>query len=507
MKTGIDLGTTYSLISHVGHDGRAILLPDHSNKDIFATPSVVHIEENTALVGHLVEMLMEEKPDMKVLRFFKRNFGIDKPFFYDSNNHGWYPEAISALLLKKLRFDAEHFSGGNIDGTVITVPAHFNDLQRKSVINAAALADLPLLGLVEEPVAAALHYGVSHKSHDQVLVVYDLGGGTFDVTVLSLDDKGVYVLAKDGHTELGGKEFDEKIGEFIIDRFMRVTGSEPELNAYTLLQLRKISEEIKIELSLPHVNYLKKSVLLDNRAIELIINRRDFEKSIHEAIEQTIAITMRCLDEAGLKEENIDALLLVGGSSMIPYIRERMRKIFTGGHQKIFYHEPMKAVAYGAGIHACQLSGDAEKYDLPPEFRGITGYNIGIRTINPVTRKVEVDVLIKKSMPLPARAKRTYYTTKAEQNRIVLDVVQMREKDNLIQVGKLMVGPLPNPSLNYAVEVTLENTEDGIITVSAYDPNTGVELEQSFNNNPEDMGYLVGQHKLVQETIINNLGI
>jgi len=356
-------------------------------------------------------------------------------------------------------------------------------------------------------VAAALHYGVSSHAHDQVLVVYDLGGGTFDVTVLSLDKNGVYVLAKDGHTELGGKEFDEKVGEFILWQFRRVTGKDPELNAFTLLQLRKISEDIKIELSLPHVHFLKKNVLLNNQSIELIINRKDFENSIKEAIEETIVITMRCLDDAGLREEDIDALLLVGGSSMIPYIRERMRKIFTGGHQKIFFHEPMKAVAYGAAIHACQLSGEAEKYDLPPEFRGITGYNIGIRTIDPVTRRVEIDALVKKNMPLPAKAKRTYYTTSENQKRIVLDVVQFREKDNLMPVGKMVIGPLPNPRINYAVEVTLQNTENGIIQVNAYDPNTGVELEQQFNNSPEDMGYLLAQHRMVQDTIINNLGM
>lgn len=506
MKVGIDLGTTYSLISRLGPDGKPILIPDHSDKDIFATPSAAYITQGNAIIGSLVDTLLEQNPELPVLRFFKRKFGTGEPVYFDKSQNAWHAESLGALVLKKLQFDAESYTGSRIENAVITVPAHFNDLQRKGVIHAAAMADMPVLGLVEEPVAAALHYGILHSSHGQVLLVYDLGGGTFDATVLSLDEKGVYVLAKDGLTELGGKEFDECVAAFVLEQFERTMGHTPELNAFTLLQLRRISEEIKIELSLPNVTFLRKTVLLGYQAIDITLNRKEFEKAIHESIEQTIAITLRCLDAAGLKEKDIDALLLVGGSSMIPYIRERLRKLFPDQKQKIFFHEPMKAVAYGASLHASQLSGDAAQFNIPPEFKGITGYHVGIKTLNPRTGRTEIDTLIKKNMPLPAKGSRTYYTHSDTQRKISLEVVQYLESSNdFIDIGTVTIGPIPNPRMNYAVEVTLAYTEDGVIRISAFDPNTGVELEQEFGSSAGDDNMLLQQRKMVKGININNL--
>ena len=505
MRVGIDLGTTYSLISQLGYDSRPLLMPDHSVKDIFATPSVAYIQDGTALVGHLVENLLEQRPDLPVIRYFKRQFGVNKPIFFDKLQQGWYPETIGALILKKLKFDAENFSGNDISSGVITVPAHFNDLQRKAVMNAAVLADIPLLGLVEEPVAAAMHYGVQNRSYENVILVYDLGGGTFDATLLSLDPKGVYVLAKDGITELGGKEFDEKIAEYILQQYEKSYGRMPDLNAFLLLQLRRVAEEVKIELSLPHAQIIRKTILLGNQALEMVFNRSMFEQRIFEAIESTLEVTLRCIEGAGVGVKDVNTVLLVGGSSMIPYIRKRLQEIFKYSNQEIKYHEPMKAVAYGASVYAAQLGGDAEKFDLPPEFTGITGFNIGIKTIDPDTGKMQIDTLIRKNLPLPIKASRTYYTSSSAQRRIVLDLVQFRnEGDEFINVGSMVIGPIPNPRANYAVEVTVENTEDGTIAVSAFDPNTGIELEQSFGISDGADNYLFAQKKILDKTIINN---
>lgn len=506
MKVGIDLGTTFSLISQLQTDGRAILLPDNSFKEVFATPSAVHIQEQNASVGYLVDTLVEQNPDLPVVRFFKRSFGTQDPIYFDKSGNGWYAETIGALVLKKLKFDAESHTGELLDGAVITVPAHFNDLQRKAVINASMMADIPLLGLVEEPVAAALHYGVTSNSKDQVIVVYDLGGGTFDVSLLSLSNEGVYVLAKDGLTELGGKEFDEAIGAMILEQFEKTFHQPLQINALTSLQLRRISEEIKIELSIPNKAFLKKHILIGNNALEITIYRKDFELAIREMIEETIAVTMRCIDGAGLRETDIDALMLVGGSSMIPYIRERLQKVFSHSRQNIFFHEPMKAVAYGASFRAAQFSGEASEYDIPAEFRGVTGHNIGVQTLNPQSGRVEIDCLIKKNLPLPARSTRTYYTTSATQNRIRLKVVQYIEQGGeVVHLGELVIGPLPNPGINYPVEVTLENTQNGTVRVEAYDPNTGVELEQEFGTQKDGAMNIALQRQLVRNTFINSL--
>lgn len=506
MKTGIDLGTTFSLISQLQQNGHPILLPDNSFKDVYSTPSAVYINERNAAVGYLVDSLLEQNAELPVIRFFKRNFGEQNPIYYDAAGNGWFAETVGGLVLKKLKFDAESYTGNTIDGVVITVPAHFNDLQRKSVINAAHMADLPLLGLVEEPVAAALHYGVATGSHDEILMVYDLGGGTFDVTLLSMDGSGVYVLAKDGITEMGGKEFDEAIAGMILQQFEKTHGAPMPINGLTSLQLRRIAEEVKIELSIPNKSFLKKVVLIGSHAFEITFYRKDFEQAIKMMIEQTIEVCMRCMDGAGLKEQDINALMLVGGSSMIPYVRERLSKIFADSRQKIFFHEPMKAVAFGAALHAHQLSGEAERFDIPPEFRGVTGYNIGVQTINPQTGRNEIDCLIKKNMPLPARATRTYYTANASQTRIRLNLVQyMDGGSDAVNIGELVVGPLPSAGINYPVEVTVENTVNGTVRIEAYDPNTGIELQQEFGASGGSNLNLNAQKMLVKSTFINNL--
>jgi molecular chaperone DnaK (HSP70) len=507
MRVGIDLGTTFSLISTLQKDGQPVLLPDNSFKDVFSTPSAVYISERNASVGYLVDTILEQNPDLPVIRFFKRNFGENSPIHFDKQGNGWLAETIGALVLKKLKFDAEGYTGNLVESAVITVPAHFNDLQRKAVLNAAALAEIPVLGLVEEPVAAALHYGVTYGGHNRIFLVYDLGGGTFDVSILSMDEKGVYVLAKDGNTELGGKEFDEAISGIILQQFEKNAGYPLPINALTSLQLRRISEEIKIELSIPNKPFLKKHILIGQHPFEIMIYRKDFEQSIRSMIEKTIEITVRCIDGAGLKLEDIDALLLVGGSSMVPYVRDRLCKVFPNGDKKISFHEPMRAVAYGASLHAAQLSGEAEAMQIPSEFRGVTGYNVGIKIFNPQTNRTEIDCLIKKNLPLPSRAKRTYYTSSAQQTKIMLQLVQyLDDGSSSVDIGELVIGPIPNPRINYAVDITVTNGEDGLIKIDAFDPNTGVELNKTFGKDNQDSSAKLGaQRLLVRNTFINNL--
>src|SRR4029453_3400653 len=169
MRVGIDLGTTYSLVARMDAEGRPALVPDHAESEVFHTPSVVHLAQGAAFVGRMAEQLLEQDPKLQVVRFFKRLMGVPEPVCYDDNGAAWYPEGVSALVLKKLAFDVETMTRQPPGGSVITVPSHFNDPQRKAVLAAATLADVEVMGLVEEPVAAALHYGVVGGVHDQVL--------------------------------------------------------------------------------------------------------------------------------------------------------------------------------------------------------------------------------------------------------------------------------------------------------------------------------------------------
>ena len=506
MRVGIDLGTTYSLAARMDAEGRPALIPDHSDSEVFHTPSVVHIATNAAYVGSMAESMLEQDPKLQVIRFFKRLMGVPEPVCYDDNGAAWYPEGVSALVLKKLAFDSEAATHQPLEDVVITVPAHFNDPQRRSVLMAATLADVTVLGLVEEPVAAALHYGVMNGIRDQIVLVYDFGGGTFDATAMSMDARGVYVLAKTGLTNLGGKELDEKIGAIVMHQFERAMGQPMPMGARTLLELRRVSEELKIALCLPGKNRVRQMVMLGGHAVEVEISKAEFDASIQSYLDQTDNETMICLRDAGLRPDDVNSLLLVGGSSQVPLVEERLRTIFNRPGQNVFHHEPSKAVAYGAALHASQLSGEAAMWQIPPELRGVSGYNVGIRTRDLAAGSVTVDTLIKKNMPIPTKANKTYYTTRANQERMVLDFVQYRDQREMVGLGQLVVGPLNAPRPNYAVEVTTEYREDGTIAVQAYDGQTGIELEQVFGKMGDDgTGYLAAQRSLVRSTTINNV--
>jgi molecular chaperone DnaK (HSP70) len=506
MRVGIDLGTTYSLVAKTDPDGRAILLPDNSDSDTFHTPSVVLLSGGSAIVGSMAEMLLTQNPELKVIRFFKRRLGELDPVSFDEHGNPWYAETISALVLKKLRFDAETYTSQFVDRAVITVPAHFNDPQRRAVLNAAMLADIPLLGLVEEPVAAAIHYGVSVSAHNRIILVYDFGGGTFDATILSLDSKGVYVLAKSGITDVGGKELDEAVGQIVLENFERANGKEPALNARSLLELRRASEEIKIALCMPGRTSVRQTVLLGADALEVVVRRADFEPRIRSFLERTEREVVGCVREAGLQLKDVDLVLMVGGSSMVPAVQERLRQLFPGDKQ-ILFHEPSRAVALGAALHASQLAGDAERYNIPPEFRGVTGAHVGIRAVDPTTGRMKIEMLIKKNMPLPVIVKKSFFTTRTDQVRMVLEFVQYSgPEEKIVSIGQLMVGPLPSPRINYPIEVTVENREDGTIGVTAYDAQTGVELSQVFGREADGKRLnLAAQRALVRSTFINNL--
>ena len=215
---------------------------------------------------------------------------------------------------------------------------------------------------------------------------------------------------------------------------------------------------------------------------------------------------LRCVKDAGLGMGDIDAVLLVGGCRWCPRSSARLKQIFKP-NQRILFHEPSKAVALGAALHASQLSGDADRYKIPPEFRGVTGACVVFCAIDPNTGRVTIDTLIKPNMPLPVRVKKQYYTTRPNQERIVLDFVEYQTLgDRMVSIGQLVVGPLPSPRRNYPIEVTIENREDGTVSVQAYDAQTGVELSQVFGRQQAGgIENIATQRALVRSTFINNL--
>ena len=228
MIVGIDLGTTFSLISYVNSSGTPTLIPSRRDAQRFQTPSVVHIGERGAIVGDLAEELLQEEAGLPVCRFAKLNMGQPgKTVLTDHLGQAYTPEAISALILRKLKEDAEAALSEPITGAVITVPANFNDAQRQATVNAGRLADIPVLGLVEEPLAAATFFGLNTKGGERLIFVFDIGGGTLDATILSATPEGLYAIATEGADNIGGKNFDELIMGIVADQFRGQFGADP----------------------------------------------------------------------------------------------------------------------------------------------------------------------------------------------------------------------------------------------------------------------------------------
>lgn len=503
MNVGIDLGTSYSLVARVQEDGAVALMPDYAQQDLFHTPSVVAFRRDDAYVGRLAEMLLDDDPHVTALRLFKRRLGSAEPMYYASTGAGWRPEAIAALVLKKLRYDGESFGRTAVSGAVLTVPAHFTDPQRRALLGAALLADVPVLGLLEEPVAAALHYGATAEPRDRVILVFDWGGGTFDVTVVGATPSSLSVLAKGGANDLGGKEVDDAVGALILNAIPAGTFAGTP-SARALLDLSRAAEEIKIDLGGPGRGGARRAVLIGEHPLEVTIDAATFAVIVEGLLERCEEIARRCLSDAGLKQSDVDLALLVGGSSMLPGVRARLEALFPG---RIRYHEPGKAVAFGAAIHAAQLSGDAPRLNLPAELRGLTGHATAFRTVEPTTGRVQLDIVVAPNLPLPIRVTRTYFTSRPDQQRVALEVIQTpADRVGETMLGRLVIGPLPEPRVNYPIEVTVDARLDGTIAVTAYDAGTGIELAQVFSR-PEDQagGGLALQHALVRETVVNNL--
>jgi molecular chaperone DnaK (HSP70) len=504
MKVGIDFGTSYSLVARCGADGAPVLIPDHHETDTFHTPSSVHIADHGIFVGGPAELLVEQDPNLKVLRWFKRDLSSRQALYYGADGASWFAEGLTALVLKKLKLDAESNLAQDLTEAVLTVPAHFTDLQRRSLLAAAQLADIPVVGLLEEPVAAALHYGVGCPD-DVPYLVYDWGGGTFDVSIVVKSQDTLRVLAKSGVSDLGGKNVDDAISAELVTAYESLFGSFRP-TARHLLELARIGEDLKIDLSSPCRPAARRVVWVGGRALELAWDRRTLDSMTAPLVARTREVMLACIAEAGLSTADMAMVLLVGGTSMLPLVRQAIAQDFTRDGQRIEFHEPSRAVAYGAAVYAASIGDDGRDVTTSSAVIGVTGHNVGIRVMDADRRGTSVDVVLKRNLPLPARARRTYFASRPGQTQILLEVVQFTTPEDVCVLGTLIIGPFPPADRDYPVDVTLLADEDAKIHVQAYDTNSGVELRQSFSRDDGASPAQIGaQRALVRSAVINSI--
>ncbi len=487
---GIDLGTTNSAMS-IYERGEAAIIANSEGKN--TTPSVVAFtDKGEILVGDTAKRQAITNPE-KTIYSIKRIMGLmcdeemakeakDRLLYHVVDRKGacaievegknYTPQEISAKILMKLKEDAEGYMGETVTDAVITVPAYFNDAQRKATKEAGTIAGLNVLRIINEPTAAALSYGLDKKDAEQI-IVYDLGGGTFDVTVLETGDGVVEVMATGGDAFLGGDDFDNRIIDYVADDFKKETGVDIKADVMALQRLRDAAETAKKELSSATETEINLPFITADASgpkhLVMKITRAKFESLISDLIDETITTITSVLKDSGLSKADIKEIVMVGGSTRIPLVQEEVKKFFGKDINKSV--NPDEVVALGAAIQGGVLAGDVKDVLL----LDVTPLSLGIETLGGVTTKV-----IEKGTTIPAKKSQVFSTADDNQPAVSIHVLQgEREfsKDNkslgMFELRDIPAAPRGVPQ----IEVTFDIDANGILTVSAQDKGTGKSQE------------------------------
>ena len=461
---GIDLGTTNSCVA-VMEGGEPVVIANAEGAR--TTPSVVAFQKDgSRVVGQVAKRQAVANPDKTVISI-KRKRGSDYKVQIDDK--GYSPQEISAMILSKLKADAEAYLGGKVTDAVITCPAYFTDSQRQATKDAGKIAGLNVLRIINEPTAAALSYGLDKEKENSKVMIYDLGGGTFDVSILEISDGGFEVLATNGNNMLGGDDFDKRLMDYMVDEFKKSHGVDLSKDKMAMQRLKEAAEKAKIELSgmtstsvsLPFISMTDAGPA----HLELEITRQKFETLIADLVEKTAEPMRLAMKDAGLSYSDINRVIMVGGSTRVPAVVEKVKQIT--GKEPFKGVDPDECVAVGAAIQGGVLTGEVKDVLL----LDVMPLSLGIETLGNVFTR-----LIDRNTTIPVKKSQVFSTAADNQTSVEIHILQgEREfcRDNQTMGRFMLTGIAPAPRGIPQIEVTFDVDANGIVHVEAKDLGTG----------------------------------
>jgi len=479
---GIDLGTTNSCVA-VMEGGEPVVIANAEGSR--TTPSVVGFQKDgQRLVGQVAKRQAVANADRTIISI-KRHMGSDYKVEIDQKKYS--PQEISAMILSKLKKDAEAYLGETVTDAVITCPAYFNDSQRQATKDAGKIAGLNVLRVINEPTAAALSYGLDKDTNSHKVLIYDLGGGTFDVSILDIGDGVFEVLSTNGDTKLGGDDFDNKIIDFLIADFKAKEGIDLSKDKMAMQRLKEAAEKAKIELSgMTSTTISLPFITADQtgpKHLEVDLTRQKFDTLTADLVERTLGPMQQALKDAGLSYSDIAKVILVGGSTRIPAVQEAVKK--QTGKEPFKGINPDECVAIGAAIQGGVLAGDVKDVLL----LDVTPLTLGIETMGGV-----MTTLIERNTTIPAKKSQVFSTAADNQTEVTIHVLQGERKfakDNKTLGQFNLSGIAPAPRGIPQIEVTFDIDANGIVHVTAMDKGTNksadITITSSTNLSQEDI--------------------